>query len=86
MGRNRKPQPKKHWPDKALTGAIEERRTLRTPARVLEQKYNVPKSTIDRHLNGNPQKQGRKPVCKFYFYFSFICPYLVSTIFISINN
>ena len=47
MGRNRKPEPKKHWSDKAFADAIEERRTLGTPVRVLEQKYNVPKSTTD---------------------------------------
>ena len=50
MGRQRKPQPNKHWSNKALPDAIEERRTLGTPVRVLEQKYNVPKSTIDRHF------------------------------------
>ncbi|XP_066926658.1 uncharacterized protein [Clytia hemisphaerica] len=60
MPRNPKPRPNRH--EKALEDAIAERKTLGTSYRDLANKYNVPKSTIERHINSNIGNRGRKPV------------------------
>ena len=62
MARDPKPRPNRHWTQKALQDALAEHKELKTSVRDLEKKYNVPRSTIDRYINGNPGTQGRKPV------------------------
>lgn len=62
MPRTYKPRPKKHWSNKALEDAITERKAANTSYRELAKKYNVPKSTLERHLTGAPGNQGRKSV------------------------
>ena len=53
---------KKHWSKKALEDAKAERKATNTYLRHLAKKYNVPRSTLERHLNGKPGQQGRKTV------------------------
>ena len=64
MPRKHKANRRPHWSDRALEDAIAERKNARTSFRELAKKYNVPKSTLERHINGNIGKQGRKPVSR----------------------
>lgn len=62
MPRTYTPRSKKLWSDKALEDAIAERKAANTSFRDLQKKYNIPKSTLERHLNKKPGQQGRKTV------------------------
>jgi len=52
-----------NWSSKALQDALSERKAVGTSIRKLEKKFNVPKTTIMRHLKPIPlQQRGRKTV------------------------
>ena len=57
--------PISHWTDVALNHALQEHRVAGTSIRDLSKKYEVPKSTIQRHIKkGGKSKVGRKTVLK----------------------
>jgi len=66
MPRAHTPRPKKHWSVSALEDAIAERKSIGTSFRDLQGKYNIPKSTLERHINSAIGNQGRKPVSLFF--------------------
>ena len=62
MPRNYKSAPKKHWTCKAMEDALKEREAANTSIRDLSKKYNIPRSSLNRHLHQSISSQGRKPV------------------------
>ena len=67
MPRNYVERPMKHWSQKALEDALVERREQNTPLRKLAKKYNIPKSSLEKHVKAAAigktlTGQGSKPV------------------------
>ena len=65
MPRKYQPRPQKHWTSHAVEDALAERKALNTLIRDLSKKYNIPTSSLERHLNQSINNQGRKPVYTF---------------------
>ena len=63
MPGNYKSAPKKHWTCKVMKGALEERKAANTFIHDLSKKYNIPRSSLNRHLHQSISSQGWKPVC-----------------------
>lgn len=63
MPRKYTPRPTKHWSSSALEDAVAERKVAGISYRKLFQKYNVPRSTLVRHMKQDVGRQGRKNVC-----------------------
>ena len=57
MPRNYKSALKKHWTCKAMEDALEERKAANTPIRDLSEKYNIPRSSLNRHLHQSISSQ-----------------------------
>ena len=62
MLRNYKPVPKKHWTSKTMEDVQEERKAANTSIRDLSKKYNIPRSSLNRHLHQSISSQDRKLV------------------------
>ena len=62
MLRNYKAVPKKHWTSKTMEDAQEERKAANTSIRDLSKKYNIPRSSLNRHLHQSISSQDRKLV------------------------
>lgn len=62
MPRKYQPRSRKHWTSHAMEDALAERKALNTSIRDLSKKYNIPRSSLERHLNQSINNQGCKPV------------------------
>ena len=67
MPRPYKKKPTKHWSQKALQDALVDRKENGTSFRKLSEKYNIPRSSLERHVRAVEKgvsltDQGRKSV------------------------
>lgn len=61
MPRKYQPRSRKHWTSQAMEDTLAERKALNTSIRDLSKKCNIPRSSLERHLNQSINNQGRKP-------------------------